>query len=85
MVLPFDLLLSDPKKLSPYRIPITLQEEVDREISELLEQGLIVTSNSEWAHPLVCVAKKDGTGKLCVDFRQLKNLKLHVNSLFYFI
>lgn len=65
-----------PKKLSPYRIPIFLQKEVDHQICELLEQGLIKPSNSEWAHPVVCEAKKDGTVRLCGDFRHLNGFTI---------
>lgn len=48
-----------PKKLKPYRVPIALQEEVERQIQELLELDIIESSDSEWAHPVVCVAKKN--------------------------
>lgn len=60
-----------PKRLRPYRVPIALQNEVDRQIHELLQTGLIEESSSEWAHPVVCVSKKDGSVRLCVDYRLL--------------
>ncbi|GFU29254.1 retrovirus-related Pol polyprotein from transposon opus [Trichonephila clavipes] len=47
-----------PKKMHPYRIPIALQQEVDRQINELLHLKLIEPSESEWAHPIVCVSKR---------------------------
>ncbi|GFU84182.1 retrovirus-related Pol polyprotein from transposon opus [Trichonephila clavipes] len=47
-----------PKKMHPYRIPIALQQEVDRQINELLHFKLIEPSESEWAHPIVCVSKR---------------------------
>lgn len=62
-----------PRKIQPYRVPIALQTEVDRQIQELLEQGLIEESDSEWAHPVVCVAKRDGSVRLCVDYRALNS------------
>ncbi|GBO08149.1 hypothetical protein AVEN_18876-1 [Araneus ventricosus] len=55
------------KRLTPYRIPVALQEEVERQIHELLETGLIEHSDSDWAHPVVCVAKKNGNVRFCVD------------------
>ena len=30
-------------------------------------------SESEWAHPIVCVAKKNGRVRLCIDFRVLNS------------
>ncbi|GFT81087.1 hypothetical protein TNCV_3562881 [Trichonephila clavipes] len=48
-----------PKKLKPYRTSIALQE-VNKQINDLLQLGLIESSESEWAHPIVYVPKKDG-------------------------
>ncbi|GFY63043.1 transposon Ty3-I Gag-Pol polyprotein [Trichonephila inaurata madagascariensis] len=41
-----------PKKLKPYRVPIAFQEEVNKQINDLLQLGLIEPSESEWAHPI---------------------------------
>ena len=38
-----------------YAIPDSLQNEVDRQIAELLEQGIIEESDSPYAAPIVCV------------------------------
>ncbi|GBL77650.1 Transposon Ty3-I Gag-Pol polyprotein, partial [Araneus ventricosus] len=65
-----------PKRLKPYRVPIALQDEVDRQIKELLELDLIEPSDSDWAHPVVCVAKKNGSVRLCIDFRLLNNFTI---------
>ncbi|XP_055932090.1 uncharacterized protein LOC129962368 [Argiope bruennichi] len=60
-----------PKRLAPYRVPIVLQGEVEHQVQELLEAGLIEHSESDWAYPVVCVAKKNGSIRLCVNYRQL--------------
>ncbi|GBN10114.1 Retrovirus-related Pol polyprotein from transposon 297 [Araneus ventricosus] len=65
-----------PKRLKPYRVPIALQDEVDRQIKELLELNLIEPSDSDWAHPVVCVAKKNGGVRLCIDFRLLNSFTI---------
>ena len=44
-----------PKRLKEYRIPDSLQPEVDRQIAELLRLGFIQLSNSPMASPVVCV------------------------------
>ncbi|GFW97134.1 integrase core domain protein [Trichonephila clavipes] len=49
-----------PKRLQPYRVPIALQKEVERQVNELLDMDLIEHSDSDWAQPVVCVAKRDG-------------------------
>ena len=41
----------------------------------MLDSGIIQTSNNPYASPVVLVGKKDGTGRLCVDYRDLnKNI-----------
>lgn len=44
---------------------------LDKEIVNLLENGLIEKSNSPWSSPLVLVQKKDKSWRLCVDYRRL--------------
>ena len=58
-----------PRRLRPYRIPQKLKDEVDKQISDMLAAGIIQESNSPWAHPIVCVAKPDGSTRLAVDMR----------------
>lgn len=69
---------------------IALQNEVDREIRELLELSLIKQSDSEWNHPLVCVSKKNGKVRLCTNFKLLTSFTVsdvypmrHANELLY--
>ncbi|GFS47624.1 retrovirus-related Pol polyprotein from transposon 297 [Trichonephila clavipes] len=61
-------------KPKTYKIPENLKRKVDVQIDELLELGLIEPVVSEKAHPVVCVYKKDGTIRLCIDFRSLNAL-----------
>ncbi|GBO08246.1 hypothetical protein AVEN_26544-1 [Araneus ventricosus] len=59
------------KKPYIYRISEALKEKVDEQIGELLDEGLIEESDSDIAHPVVCVYKKDGSVRLSVDYRTL--------------
>ena len=43
-----------------YAVPHSLQDEVDRKIAELLEQGMIEESDSSYAAPIVCMKKRNG-------------------------
>ncbi len=52
-------------------IPVGIEKAVSDEIDKLVREGIIVKSNSLWSSPLVPVRKKDGSVRLCVDFRQL--------------
>ena len=61
-----------PKRLAPYKIPINLRPEVEQQLQDLLDLGLIRHSKSPMASPVVCVLKgKDGKGgvRLAVDYR----------------
>ena len=60
-----------PIKLPPYRVPQAYQTMVMQEIKEMLSQGIIEPSVSEWALPIVPILKKDGSLRLCVDYRCL--------------
>jgi len=62
-----------PRQMRPYRVPEAVKPEVDRQISELLDMGLIRPSNSPMASPIVCVAKKDGGVRIACDYRYLNS------------
>lgn len=68
--------LSDdlPVRQRHYKVPHHLKNELDRQINELLETGIITHSKSPYAAPVILVKKKNNTYRLCTDFRKL-NLK----------
>lgn len=61
----------DPIKLRHRRIPPAMYEEVRAYLQELIDAGQIQPSQSPWSFPLVLVRKKDGTLRLCIDYRKL--------------
>ena len=63
-----------PVRLPPYRLPHAFRDSVKLEIQEMLAQGIIEPSASDWAAPLVLVKKKDGGLRLCVDYRRLNSV-----------
>ena len=75
-IMPFKIDTKDarPVKLKPYRVPVCHQDEVNKQLSRMEEQGVILLSKSPWSSPLVVVKKKDGSLRLCVDYRKLNSL-----------
>ena len=53
------------------KIPGNLYKEVKNHVNDLLANGWIKQSYSPYASPMVCVRKKDGGLRLCIDFRKL--------------
>jgi hypothetical protein len=52
-------------------IPRPLYPEVKQYVEDLLNKGYVQKSRSSYSSPVVCVRKKDGNLRLCVDYRQL--------------
>ena len=63
-----------PVKQPPYRLPHAYQDEVLKELAEMEKEGVIESSMSEWASPMVLVKKKDGSLRMCVDYRRLNSV-----------
>jgi len=63
-----------PISIAPYWMsPIELAE-LKKQLEELLEKRFVRPSVSPWGAPVFLVKKKDGTMKLCVDYRQLNKV-----------
>ena len=67
-----------PIKQRPYRVSPDVKKEIDRQVDEMLEKGIIQESVSPWSSPVVLVKKKDGSYRFCVDFRKVNKVtKVH--------
>ena len=56
------------------KLPMRLEEEIEKMIADMLENGIIRKSVSPWSFPLVVVRKKDKSLRLCVDYRLLNKI-----------
>jgi len=65
---------ASPVSMAPYRmVPVELAE-LKKQIEELMEKQFIRPSASPWGASVLLVKKKDGSLRLCMDYRQLNKL-----------
>ena len=61
----------EPIKSRMRRTPLHFEKEEEASLKKMLDAGVIVESNSEYAHPVCLVRKKDGSVRWCIDMRKL--------------
>jgi hypothetical protein len=55
----------------PYRMSVDELEELKKQLRELSDKGYIRSSASPWGSPVLFVKKKDGSMRMCIDYRNL--------------
>lgn len=63
-----------PVRLPPRRAPMHLRDEIEEQVQAMVRQGIVEECTSPWAAPLVIVPKKDGSRRICVDYRALNDV-----------
>ena len=73
----------------PYRMGVNELAELKKQIRELLDKGYVQPSSSQWGAPVLFVEKKDGTQRMCMDYKSLNEVTIknkyplpRINDLF---
>ncbi|GFO46867.1 Zinc finger protein [Plakobranchus ocellatus] len=71
-----ELTSSIPVRQRPYPVPYAMRQTLRDELREMEDMGVIRKSSSPYASPVVVVKKKDGTNRVCIDYRRLNKLTI---------
>ena len=63
-----------PIAKAPYRLAPPEMQELSTQLQELLDKGFIRPSSSPWGAPILFVRKKDGSHRMCIDYRELNKV-----------
>ena len=67
---------TEPISIPPYRMAPAELRELKAQLEDLLSKGFIRPSISPWGAPVLFVKKKDGSLRLCIDYRQLNRVTI---------
>ncbi|KAJ0445511.1 putative nucleotidyltransferase, Ribonuclease H [Helianthus annuus] len=65
-----------PIARAPYRLAPTEMKELRTQLDDLLAKGFVRPSSSPWGAPILFVKKKDGSMRLCIDYRELNKVTI---------
>ncbi|GJW48755.1 putative reverse transcriptase domain-containing protein [Tanacetum coccineum] len=67
---------ASPVAYAPYRLAPSEMQELSNQLQELVDRGFIRPSTSPWGAPILFVKKKDGSFRMCIDYRELNKLTI---------
>ncbi|GKA67921.1 hypothetical protein Tco_0767838, partial [Tanacetum coccineum] len=65
-----------PVARAPYRLAPSEMKELSEKLQELSDKGFIRPSSSPWGASVLFVKKKDGSFRMCIDYRELNKLTM---------
>ncbi|GJV27211.1 putative reverse transcriptase domain-containing protein [Tanacetum coccineum] len=65
-----------PVAWAPYRLAPSEMKELSEQLKEMSDKGFIRPSSSPWEAPVLFVKKKDGSFRMCIDYRELNKLTI---------
>ena len=65
-----------PIAKSLFKLALTEMQELSSQLSELLNKGFIRPNFSPWGAPILFVKNKDGSFRMCIDYRELNKLTI---------
>nr|GFB99879.1 putative reverse transcriptase domain-containing protein [Tanacetum cinerariifolium] len=75
---------------APYRLAPSEMKELSNQLQELANRGFIRPSTSPWGAPVLFIKKKDGSFRMCIDYRELNKFNVknryplpRIDDLFY--
>ena len=73
---PICLMTDVPVSSKPYVVPYSLRKSLQTDIHKMIEMKVIRRLESPYASPVVVVRKRDGTNRICVDYRRLNRINI---------
>ncbi|KAI3814357.1 hypothetical protein L1987_19110 [Smallanthus sonchifolius] len=67
---------ANPVARAPYRLAPSEMQELASQLQELSDKGFIRPIHSPWGAPVLFVKKKDGSFRMCIDYRELNKLTI---------
>ncbi|KAH0757840.1 hypothetical protein KY290_021333 [Solanum tuberosum] len=67
---------TQPISIPPYIMAPAELKELKEQLKDLLDKGFIRPSISPWSAPVLFVKKKDGSLRMCIDYRQLNKVTI---------
>ncbi|GJX16409.1 putative reverse transcriptase domain-containing protein [Tanacetum coccineum] len=68
--------VATPVARAPYRLALSELQELSTQLQKLSDKGFIRPSSSPWGAPVLFVKKKDGSFRMCIDYRKLNKLTM---------
>ena len=67
---------TEPISRAPYRMAPAELKELKVQMEEMVNKGFVRPSTSPWGAPVLFVKKKDGSMRLCIDYRELNKVTI---------